>query len=56
MHPSVCRRLFGKMSQGHPGLERNGPEGEWAGGDGGGAGTCKEEGQNEVRKGGIRGA
>lgn len=50
MHPSVCCRLFSKMSLGQPGLERNGPEAEWAGGDRGGAGVWKEEGQNEVKR------
>lgn len=58
LHPSVCApkcaccRLFQKTSPGHSGLERNGPEGEWAGSDRGGTGMDKEEGQNEVRRGG----
>lgn len=49
----VCCRLFRKASLGHSGLERNGPEGEWAGSDRRGTEMDKEEGQNEVRKGGM---
>ena len=49
----VCCRLFRKASLGHSGLERNGPEGEWAGSDRSGTEMDKEEGQNEVRKGGT---
>lgn len=47
--PSVLKDVSGT-----PGLERNGPEREWAGGDRGGAGVYKEEGQNEVRRGGTQ--
>lgn len=49
----VCCRLFGKASLGHSGVERNGPEGEWAGSDRRRTEMDKEEGQNEVRKGGM---
>lgn len=43
-----------KMSVGQAGLERNGPEAEWAGGDRGGAGVYKEEGQNGLGGEGLR--
>lgn len=42
------------MSVGQAGLERNGPEAEWAGGDRGGAGVYKEEGQNGLGGEGLR--